>query len=187
MSTRTPTRRRSALAVAALALLALALLAGCGSGSGSGSSGSSTAAGGGASTTSGQSSGTATIGTSSTGLGTILVVGGRTAYLFQRDTGTTSTCSGACAQAWPPVTTTAAAKASGSATMSMLGTTKRAEGTMQVTYAGHPLYFYAGDESAGQTNGQGLNAFGAKWYVVAPSGTTITKASSGGSGTAPGY
>jgi len=176
MPTRTP-----ALAVALL--LALALLGGCGSGSGSGSgsSGGSTAAGGG-STTAAQPSGAATIGTSSTSLGTILVVGGRTAYLFQRDTGPHSTCSGECLAQWPAVTTAGAPKASGSAAASMLGTTKRAEGTMQVTYAGHPLYFFANDSSAGQTNGQGLNAFGARWYVVAPSGTAVTRAASSKSG-----
>lgn len=183
MTTRMSATRTSALAVALL--LALALLAGCGSGSGS--SGSSTAAGGGAGATTGQSSGQTTVGTSSTSLGTILVVGGRTAYLFQRDTGPASTCSGACAQAWPPVTSAAAPKAGGAATMSTLGTTKRAEGTLQVTYAGHPLYFYSGDESAGQTNGQGLSAYGAKWYVVAPAGTAITSAASSSSGGTRGY
>lgn len=160
--------RPPALAVGLLATLAL--LAGCGSGSSS----SSTA-----------TNGAATIATSSTSLGTLLVVGGRTAYLFQRDTGPHSTCSGECLAQWPAVTTAAAPKASGSANASMLGTTKRAEGTTQVTYAGHPLYFYAGDGSAGQANGQGLNAFGAKWYVVAPSGAAVTRAaasSSGGAG-----
>jgi predicted lipoprotein with Yx(FWY)xxD motif len=172
--------RPSALVVALL--LALALLAGCGSSSGS--SGNSTATGG-ARTTSGQSSSAATVATSSTSVGTILVVGGRTVYLFQRDTGPHSTCSGECVAQWPAVTTAAAPTASGSATASMLGTTKRAEGTLQVTYAGHPLYFFANDSAAGQTNGQGLNAFGARWYVVAPSGTAITSAAtsrSGGSG-----
>ncbi len=173
------TSRTSALAVGLL--LALALLAGCGSGSGSGSSTSSSARGG-ASTTTTQSSGPATIATSSTSLGTILVVGGRTAYLFQRDTGPHSTCTGACLAQWPAVTTASTPTASGGATASMLGTTKRGDGTLQVTYAGHPLYFFSGDSSTGQTNGQGLSAYGAKWYVVAPSGTAITSAASSGSG-----
>jgi predicted lipoprotein with Yx(FWY)xxD motif len=169
--------RPSALTIALL--LALALIAGCGSGSGS--SGGSTATSG-ASTTTGQPSSSATIGTSSASLGTVLVVGGRTVYLFQRDTGPHSTCGGACLARWPAVTTAAAPKASGGAAASMLGTTKRAEGTMQVTYAGHPLYYFAGDSSAGQTSGQGLDAFGAKWYVVAPSGTAITSAAASSSG-----
>lgn len=167
--------RTPALVVTLLAVLAL--LAGCGSGS----SGGSTTTGG-ASTTTGQSSGPATIGTSSASLGTILVVGGRTVYLFQRDTGPHSTCSGECLAQWPAVTTATAPKASGSATASMLSMTKRADGTLQVTYAGHPLYYFAGDSSAGQTNGQGLNAFGANWYVVAPGGTAITRAASSSSG-----
>ena len=64
----------------------------------------------------------------------------------------------------------------------MLGMTKRADGTTQVTYAGHPLYFFAGDSSSGAANGQGVDAFGAKWYVVAPNGAAITKQASGGSG-----
>jgi predicted lipoprotein with Yx(FWY)xxD motif len=173
-------KRIPALAVAVAMLVALPLLAGCGSGSSS--SNTSTASGGGT-TTKQMSSGAATIGASSaSGLGTILVVGGRTVYLFQRDTGPHSTCSGACATNWPPVTTTGAAKTGGGATASMLGTTRRADGTTQVTYAGHPLYYYAGDSSAGQTNGQGLNAFGAKWYVMAPSGAAVTKTANGGSG-----
>lgn len=171
-------------ALAAVLLLALALLAGCGSGS----SGSSTTTSGGGSTTTGQSSGPATVATSSTSLGTILVVGGRTVYLFESDTGPHSTCTGACLAQWPAVTTTAAPKASGSATASTLGTTKRAEGTMQVTYDGHPLYYFADDSEAGQTNGQALNAFGANWYVVAPSGAAITRAASSSSGgTGSGY
>lgn len=167
-------RRTSTLAVGLL--LTLPLLAGCGSGSGS--SKTSTAARGGTMTQ--QSSGAATVATSSTGLGTTLVVGGRTVYLFERDKGPHSTCSGACATNWPPVTTAGAAKAGGAATASMLGTTKRSDGTTQVTYAGHPLYFFAGDSSAGQTNGQGVDAFGAKWYVVGTSGAAIVKQSSGG-------
>lgn len=170
-------RRTSALAV--VLLLALALLAGCGSGSGK--SKSATAAGGG--TTTPTSSGAATVATSSTGLGTILVAGGgRTVYLFQRDSGPHSTCSSACATNWPPLTTAGAPKAGGGATAAMLGTTKRADGTTQVTYAGHPLYFFAGDSSAGQTNGQGVSAFGATWYAVAPSGAAVTKQASGSSG-----
>ena len=173
-------------ALAAAMLLGLALLAGCGSGSGSKST--STASG---SSTTPQASGAATVTTqNSSELGTILVVGGRTVYLFQRDSGPHSTCSGACIAGWPAVTTVGAPKAAGSATASMLGVTRRGDGTTQVTYAGHPLYWYAGDSSAGATNGQGVNAFGAKWYVVAPSGATITRAasaSSGGGGGRSGY
>ena len=84
-----------------------------------------------------------------------------------------STCSGACAQAWPPVTTTGTPKASGAVKASLLGTTKRADGSSEVTYAGHPLYTFAGDTQAGQTNGQGSNGFGAPWWVVTPAGKAL--------------
>jgi len=170
------TRRTFALPVALL--LGLALLAGCGSGSGSQST--STASG---SSTTPQASGAATVTTAnSSGLGTVLVAGGRTVYLFERDTGPHSTCSGACATNWPPLTTTGAPHAGSGTTASMLGVTRRADGTTQVTYAGHPLYWFAGDSSSGATNGQGVDAFGAKWYVVGTSGAAVTKQASGSSG-----
>jgi predicted lipoprotein with Yx(FWY)xxD motif len=107
-------------------------------------------------------------------LGKILVDSkGRTLYLFVADTSSSSTCSGACAGAWPPLTTTGKPVAGSGAKASLLGTTKRSDGTLEVTYAGHPLYYYAGDTGSGQTTGQALNQFGAPWYVVAPSGTAI--------------
>jgi len=98
---------------------------------------------------------------------------GRTLYLWDADHGSKSTCSGACAQAWPPVTTTATPKASGAVKASLLGTTKRADGSREVTYAGHPLYTFAGDTQAGQTTGQGSNGFGAPWWVVTPAGKAL--------------
>jgi predicted lipoprotein with Yx(FWY)xxD motif len=118
----------------------------------------------------------ATITTANRGLGTMLVDGqGRTLYLWKADTGHKSTCSGACATAWPPVTTKGKPKAHGAAKTSLLSTTKRSDGTTQVTYAGHPLYRFQGDTSAGQHNGQGSDAFGADWLVVAPGGKAITR------------
>jgi len=171
------TTRIPALAVAAASAAVLA--AGCGS-SYSGSGGSTAAS----TTPSGAT--TVTV-ASGAGLGTILVgPGGRTIYLFQRDTGPTSTCSGACLAQWPAVTTHGKPQAGGGATASMLGVTKRSDGTTQVTYAGHPLYYYAGDGAAGDVNGQGLDAYGAKWYVVAPSGAADTQQPSGGSTTSGG-
>jgi predicted lipoprotein with Yx(FWY)xxD motif len=117
--------------------------------------------------------------TANTPLGQILVDGsGRTLYLFEGDTGTTSTCNGSCAAAWPPDVTSGAAVGTG-VSASMLGTTSRSDHTTQVTYNGHPLYFFSGDSAAGQTTGQGVNAFGALWYVVSPKGTPITTAGSG--------
>jgi predicted lipoprotein with Yx(FWY)xxD motif len=117
-------------------------------------------------------------------LGTILVAGPKhmTVYLFEADKGGQSACSGACAASWPPVTTAARPQTGGPASASHLGTISRTDGTKQVTYNGHPLYFYAGDTATGDTNGQGLNDFGAGWYVLTPSGNKIdSDESSGGS------
>jgi len=165
-------------------LFALALLTGCG-GSGYGSTATSGSSG------SQQPTGAATVATSSTGLGTILTDGsGKTIYLFERDRGPASACSGACLQQWPAVTTHDKPRASAGANGAMLGTTKRSDGTTQVTYAGHPLYYYAGDSSTGDVNGQGLDAFGALWYVMAPSGAAVTRqvrGNSGGGGGGYGY
>jgi predicted lipoprotein with Yx(FWY)xxD motif len=107
-------------------------------------------------------------------LGKILVDSkGRTLYLFVADTGSSSTCNGACAGAWPPLTTTKKPVAGSGVTASLLGTTKRSDGSLEVTYAGHPLYYYAGDTASGQTTGQALSQFGAPWYVLAPTGSAI--------------
>ena len=98
---------------------------------------------------------------------------GWASYLFEKDKGTASTCYGSCASAWPPLTTSAAPKAGTDVKASALGTTKRKDGTSEVTYNGHPLYYYVGDGSPGSTTGQGLDQFGAEWYVLAPSGNKI--------------
>ena len=122
-------------------------------------------------------SGAATISVRGSSLGQILVDrSGKSLYLFEADSGTKSTCSGACAQAWPPLTTGAAPKATGAASLSLLGTTVRSDGTKQVTYSGHPLYFFTADAKAGDTNGEGSTAFGAGWDVLSPTGTKIEKA-----------
>ena len=129
----------------------------------------------------------ATVGVADDGsLGKILVDSqGRTLYLFQKDSGTKSACSGACASAWPPLRASGKPTAGSGAKASLLGTTPRSDGKPQVTYNGHPLYGYQGDSKAGDTNGQGINGFGAPWYVLSPTGNEITAASSssgGGSG-----
>jgi predicted lipoprotein with Yx(FWY)xxD motif len=117
-----------------------------------------------------------TVAVNSSKLGRILVdAKGRTLYLFEKDKGATSSCYGACAGGWPPYTTPAAPQAGGGATASLLGTTTRTDGTTQVTYKGHPLYYFVGDKSAGEVTGEGVDAFGAKWYVLAPSGNKIDK------------
>jgi predicted lipoprotein with Yx(FWY)xxD motif len=167
----------------AFALLAAALLAaGCGSSSTNAASGStsSKSSGGGygapaaSATTTTPASGSATIASRMTSLGQILVDGnGMTIYLFEKDKGMTSMCDGSCAKFWPPVTTSGAPKAGSGVTAAKLGTTKRADGTTEVTYNGHPLYLYAGDKNPGDVTGQGLNAFGALWYVVSPAGNEV--------------
>jgi predicted lipoprotein with Yx(FWY)xxD motif len=108
-------------------------------------------------------------------LGTVLAAGPKklTVYMFEGDKGAASNCSGACAAVWPPVTTGAAPTVSGGAKSADLGTITRADGTKQVTYKGHPLYFFARDKDAGDAYGQGVKGFGADWYVLAPSGSKV--------------
>ena len=114
--------------------------------------------------------------------GTYLVgPSGKALYLFMADKNGKSVCSGACAKVWPPLTTTGKPGASGGAMAADLGTISRSDGTKQVTYKGHPLYYYSADTSAGQTTGQGSNQFGGLGWRVAPSGSAITKSASGGS------
>jgi predicted lipoprotein with Yx(FWY)xxD motif len=109
------------------------------------------------------------------GPGTYLTnAAGRSVYLFASDTANMSTCSGACATAWPPLTTTSAAKAGSGVTASEIGTITRSDGTKQVTYNHHPLYYFLEDSAPGQTNGQGSTAFGAKWWLVTPAGASLT-------------
>jgi predicted lipoprotein with Yx(FWY)xxD motif len=124
------------------------------------------------------------VGTTSAALGTILVDSqGRTLYLFTHDSGSTSLCTGACATAWPPLVANGTPTAADGATDSLLGTTKRADGTTQVTYNGHPLYRFVKDVTSGQTNGQGVTAFGGSWFAVTPAGNQAGHApSSSGSG-----
>jgi predicted lipoprotein with Yx(FWY)xxD motif len=162
------------LAGAAIALVAL-VVAGCGGGDdqATAASGNSNAAG-----------ASSTIGVSNIGgLGKVLVDSkGRTVYLFEKDSGPKSTCSGACATAWPPVTTNSKPKPGNGVTASMLGTTKRSDGETQVTYNGHPLYLFQADQKPGDATGQNVDAFGAEWYVLSPAGNKVAgkaKASGG--------
>jgi predicted lipoprotein with Yx(FWY)xxD motif len=111
-----------------------------------------------------------------TSLGVILTDGqGFTLYAFGADRSTTSRCTGACAAAWPPVTISAAGvTVAGGAAHSLVGVITRAGGARQVTYAGHPLYRYAGDLIPGAITGQGSDAFGARWDVLTPAGAEVT-------------
>jgi predicted lipoprotein with Yx(FWY)xxD motif len=161
--------------LAALAAIPL-VVAACG---GSGSSSTTTTS---ASSSSGASSGaTATTGpaeitVASTKFGKAITdAKGMTLYLFQPDTTTKSTCYGSCAVAWPPLLTNGTPKIEGSGLdQSKLGVTTRTDGTKQVTYGGHPLYYYVGDRSAGVIAGQNVNANGGLWLLVKPNGAADT-------------
>src|SRR5690242_14108696 len=98
---------------------------------------------------------------------------GKALYLWEADKNGTSTCSGPCAAAWPPVTTSGAPLAGSGVDKALLGTVKRADGTEQVTYNGHPLYYYGGDTGPGMAKGKGSRDFGASWYVLSAKGDKI--------------
>jgi len=166
---RMSTAARLATGVGSAAALTV-LAAACSSGGGS-----SSATGAASASAGGSGSGATVITTATSSGGTFLTDGaGRAVYLWVKDTKDASVCSGACAGAWPPVTTTGTAKATGSASASDLGTITRSDGTKQVTYDGHPLYYYAGDSGSGTASGQGSDSFGAKWWLVSPSGIDVT-------------
>ena len=178
---RSERRRRPLGALVALAVVGV-LAAGCGSnGSGASSGGYGSS---GTTPASGGASRVAMVSAASTSLGMILVDGsGRTLYLFEKDQSDQSACAGACVAAWPVDQTSATPKAGSGVTASLLGTIKRGDGSVQVTYNQHPLYYYAGDSQPGQHNGQGVEAFGAAWFVVGPAGGAV----SGGATAANGY
>ena len=107
-------------------------------------------------------------------LGRILVDSkGITLYDFVKDKGTTSVCYGACAALWPPLITKGKPIAGAGVRASLLGTTKRKDGKLEVTYKGHPLYYFVTDTKPGQTTGQGVNQFGGPWWVLSPAGKEI--------------
>jgi predicted lipoprotein with Yx(FWY)xxD motif len=181
--------RFRALILSPLVLVVL-LAAGCGSSSSGGSSPSSAstpaASGTSSSTSSGgygyaRSTGSSTstpghevvVTTKHSKLGTVLAAGPKhlTVYLFEADKGPHSRCSGACAAAWPPVIGTP--KAAGQVSAAKLGSITRPDGTKQVTYKGHPLYFFVKDKDDGDSYGEAIKAFGAEWYVLSPAGTKI--------------
>ncbi|HET6997928.1 MAG TPA: hypothetical protein VFI03_05000 [Solirubrobacterales bacterium] len=163
---------KSSCAIALLAIFAVLAIAGCGSG------GSGSGYGGGSETTSSSSEDVSTGGAAAVlsvasvpKAGPVLVDSkGFVVYDFHKDKGTTSSCYGACAEGWPPVTTEGAPSTAGGAMAAKLGTTKRKDGTTQVTYAGHPLYTFAGDSKPGEANGNDIDAFGAEWYALQGSG-----------------
>jgi predicted lipoprotein with Yx(FWY)xxD motif len=168
------TRSNSITFVASLAALPLAAvaLAGCGGSKASASARPMTADG-----------RPATLGVANNGLGKILVNSqGRTLYLFQKDTGTNSTCTGACAQNWPPLRATGKPTVGSGASASLIGTSMRSDGMPQVTYNSHPLYLFIGDSKAGDTKGESVTAFGGSWFAVSPAGSEVAGSTSGGGG-----
>jgi predicted lipoprotein with Yx(FWY)xxD motif len=187
-------RRTAKFRIAGVAALATAglIIAGCGSSSSSSSSSATAAAAPAAATSTSSTTAAAatgiTIKTAKGSGGTYLAgPNGHALYLWVADTGDKSACSGACAHAWPPLLTKGNPTAGTGVDASDLGTTMRSDGTQEVTYKGHPLYYFVADTSAASTKGQGSDSFGAKWWLVAPSGTAITagattSASSSGGG-----
>jgi predicted lipoprotein with Yx(FWY)xxD motif len=157
-------------ALAAFAALLALVVAGCGGGSDSNTAG-------GAGSTEGASpeSGQAALTTASVSdLGTVLVNSeGLTVYEFAKDQGTTSSCYGECEVGWPPVIAEGQPIAGEGVTASQLGTTKRKDGTLQVTYAGHPLYTFIEDKAPGEANGNGSEAFGGEWWALDGSGSAV--------------
>jgi predicted lipoprotein with Yx(FWY)xxD motif len=165
------------LAGAAVVSVTALSVAACGSGGG-GASASTTPP----KTASGRP---ATVGVANTGLGKILVDSqGRTLYMFQKDSGTHSACTGACASAWPPLRANGKPTVGTGANASLVATTARSDGKPQIVYNGHPVYLYQGDQKPGDTNGQGLTAFGGGWFALSPAGSQVSgQPSSSGGGT----
>lgn len=177
---------RRTYAFALLALLAV-VIAGCGGGSSTTNTSESesgakegasseSSAGNENKSASSESSGSgggkvAVISLGHTKVGMVLVdSNGMTLYDFHKDKGTTSSCSGPCEQAWPPVTTEGKPTVGNGASVSKLSVTKRKDGTTQVVYAGHPLYTFVEDKKPGEANGNDTSAFGGQWYALKGNG-----------------
>ena len=110
----------------------------------------------------------------SSGLGRILTDGsGHTLYLFAKDKHGRSSCSGKCAAFWPPLLASGKPRATAGAKTSLVGTTRRTDGRLQVTYNGHPLYTFVKDVRRGQANGEAVDAFGARWYALSGAGSKV--------------
>ncbi len=173
MRKRTAGMRKTSLVLALFALVGAIVIAGCGGG-GSSSSTAESSGGESGATPAGNSGGggEGTISTAEiSGLGKVLVDSeGMTVYLYTPDEGSTSVCYGGCEAAWPPVVAEGKPTAGEGAMFSALGTTKRKDGTMQVTYEGHPLYTFAADKGPGEANGQESEG---TWFVMDEAGSAV--------------
>jgi predicted lipoprotein with Yx(FWY)xxD motif len=160
----------SLVAPLALALLVVGCAGSAGSGYSSGPTGSTSQAGG--------SGGVAGVAVRTTSIGPVVVNGnGRTVYLFEKDKNGTSACYDQCAKYWPPLITHGMPSTGAGADPSLLGTSRRADGSEQITYANQPLYLYAFDTAPGDVNGEGSKEFGAEWDALTPAGQKIEPAS----------
>jgi predicted lipoprotein with Yx(FWY)xxD motif len=161
----TPSRVIALLASAAVVSLTAVAIAGCGGGSASSAAPKNNFR-------------PPTLDVSTNRLGEVLVDSkGRTLYLFKQDKGTRTTCFGPCASAWPPLRANGKPTVGGDAKAQKVATTPRPDGARQLTYNGHPLYLYEGDETPGKANGQGVNAWGGRWFALSPAGKQVTKGS----------
>jgi predicted lipoprotein with Yx(FWY)xxD motif len=168
-------RKRICIAVILGALASAA--AGCGDGGGYGDAAAttSTTTGGAKDAAASKARPTTTVRVMRTRYGRILVDGsGRALYLFTRERGSAARCYGACAEAWPVFYARGKVRAGSGADGELIGTTRRRDGRRQVTYDGHPLYYYVTDRKPGQVTCQNVAEFGGTWLVVAPSGRAIT-------------
>ena len=130
----------------------------------------------------------ASVGVASSGLGDVLVDRqGHTLYLFERDSGTMSACTGACAVNWPPLRVRGTPLVGSGARRSDVGTTVRPDGISQLTYNGHPLHTFVNDKKPGDTNGEGISAFGGSWFAVSGAGAKVPPGSQPQSGGGYGY
>jgi predicted lipoprotein with Yx(FWY)xxD motif len=175
-------RTRTIHAFALLAVAAALAITGCGSsdnesgGAYGGKGSSATTDNSGKTTTSGAAGGRVTFVSQASvpKLGLVLVDSkGYTLYDFHKDKGVKSACYGNCAKVWPPLTTEGAPKPSNGAMASKLGTTERSDGSVQVTYAGHPLYTYVADKKPGEANGHDFSSYGAQWYALKANGEEV--------------
>ena len=170
----------SKLCLAAIVAFSIAV-AGCGSSSKTSTPTTSSSSSTTSATTSSPASGAVKIGTEQSKYGTILEANNKTLYALSSDTATTSSCSSTCAKVWPPLTVTAVPSFGPGVSQARFSHLSRSDGSQQLSYGGHPLYWFVHDTAPGQTSGEGIHAFGGVWDVVSVAGQPVTAPSSGAS------